>query len=131
MSDSTTQKRTTPPAAAAGSLGYRGNDAASPKTQPEPERPHPAGAQTMPRGFVFSALPTEQEALLAEVFSSHDISGTQQAKMEAVSHGALDFARLILQACPACADRSAAIRLIREATATANAAIGLNGVTIT
>ena len=41
--------------------------------------------------------------------------------------GAKDFAQDILENTPSCADQSAAIRHLREAVMTANAAIALKG----
>ncbi len=45
----------------------------------------------------------------------------------ALRSAAYEFAKVVVKETPQCADRSAAIRLIREAVMTANAAIALGG----
>jgi hypothetical protein len=46
-----------------------------------------------------------------------------KAKYIKLRDGAHEFAKLILECCPPCADQSAAIRKVREAVMTCNAAI--------
>lgn len=48
-------------------------------------------------------------------------------KFAAVREAAIAFAQAIADNTPCCPDQSAAIRLVREARATANAAIALEG----
>lgn len=62
---------------------------------------------------------------LDEIFTYHAPTGDQPARYEAVRSAAKNLAAAILGACPACADRSAAIRKVREAVMTANASIAL------
>lgn len=66
-------------------------------------------------------------ATLTEVFTYHAPSEPQINTMQEIRHGALQLAELIEAGCPSCADRSAAIRKLREAVMTANAAIVLEG----
>jgi len=61
------------------------------------------------------------------VFSHHHATPEKLAKYDAVHDGAKRFAEIILGEVPMCADRSAALRLLREATMTACAAIALDG----
>lgn len=49
------------------------------------------------------------------------------AKYKAIRAAAKDFALVIFDNCPACADRTDAIRKVREAVMTANASIALDG----
>lgn len=62
-----------------------------------------------------------------DVFSYHKPEGDQPAKYEAIRGAARAFARTILDNVPACADQQAALRLVREAVMTANAAVALKG----
>ena len=63
-----------------------------------------------------------------EIFTYHAPTPDQLPKYAAVRTAALEFARVIEANVPACADRSAAIRKLREAVMTANAAIALEGL---
>jgi hypothetical protein len=65
---------------------------------------------------------------LNEVFSHHAPDTLQIESYEQIRAGARNFAGLILTCVPPCADRSAAIRKVREAVMTANAAIALRGL---
>jgi hypothetical protein len=51
-------------------------------------------------------------------------------KYAAINQAAKNFAEVVLANCPNRADRTAAIRLIRDARMTANAAIALNGLSL-
>ena len=64
---------------------------------------------------------------LEEVFTYHSPEPDQIPKYERLHGAAKHFAETILNNTPACADQSAAIRLVREAVMTANAAIALKG----
>lgn len=65
---------------------------------------------------------------LARIFTYHKPSPEQLPKLEKLRAAALEFARVIEANVPNCADRSAAIRKIREAVMTANAALVLEGI---
>ena len=64
---------------------------------------------------------------LENIFRYHAPKDDQPARYEALRAGALAFARLIEEHVPDGADKSAAIRHVREAVMTANAAIALEG----
>lgn len=68
--------------------------------------------------------------ILEELFSYHPPNPETLPKYAAINQAAKNFAEIILQNCPSSADRSAAIRLIRDARMTANAAIALNGLSL-
>jgi hypothetical protein len=61
------------------------------------------------------------------VFSHHSATPEKLAHYTAIHDSAKQFARAILERVPACADRSAALRLLREASMMACAAISLDG----
>jgi predicted ABC-type ATPase len=63
-----------------------------------------------------------------EIFTYHAPDEGQQANLEAVRFYAKQLAHAILNEVPACADQQAAIRHVREAVMTANAAIVLKGM---
>ncbi len=65
---------------------------------------------------------------LDEVFTYHAASPEQQAAYVAIRSQAKVLCRSIIDNVPDCADKTAAIRLVREAVMTANAAIALNGL---
>lgn len=62
-----------------------------------------------------------------DLFTYHRPRGDQLEKYERVRRAAKALARVLIENCPSSADRSAAIRKVREAVMTANAAIALNG----
>lgn len=64
---------------------------------------------------------------LVEIFTYHAPTPDQVPKYNELRRAALDFSLVILAQTPACADQSAAIRHVREAVMTANAAIALAG----
>lgn len=64
---------------------------------------------------------------LDHVFSYHAPKGDQPARYEAIRAAARLFAGVVEEFTPEGADQTAAIRKIREATMTANAAIALDG----
>lgn len=64
---------------------------------------------------------------IEQIFSYHPPTPEQIPHYEAVRAGAKEFARILDEHVPACADRSAAIRKLRESVMTANAAIALRG----
>lgn len=55
----------------------------------------------------------------------HAPRGDQIERYEALQDAAKDFGLAVMENCPDCADRSAAIRKIREAVMVANASIAL------
>ena len=69
---------------------------------------------------------SDQE-MLDDVFEYHAPTEDQRVCYEKLRPEAKNLARAILELCPPCADRNAAIRKVREAVMTANAAIALSG----
>jgi hypothetical protein len=67
------------------------------------------------------------QADIDDIFSYHAPTPDQVPKYEAIREAAKVFASAILANTPTCPDQTATIRLIREATMTANASIALNG----
>jgi hypothetical protein len=63
---------------------------------------------------------------IEKIFTYHD-DPAKIPRYQAIRHAAADFAHVILENTPQCADQTAAIRKIREAVMTANAAIALDG----
>ena len=61
------------------------------------------------------------------VFEHHTPSAGKLVHYDAVHAAAKSFAEVILKHTPPSADQAAALRLLREATMTANAAIALDG----
>ena len=70
------------------------------------------------------------EEIVAEFFKYHPPTEFTLPKYAAINQAAKNFAEVILANCPRGADRSAAIRLVRDARMTANAAIALNGLSL-
>lgn len=64
---------------------------------------------------------------LDDLFRYHAPEGDQPARYERLRAAAKDFAAAILSNTPPSADQTAAIRKVREALMTANAAIALKG----
>lgn len=64
---------------------------------------------------------------LEEIFRYHAPEPGQPEKYEAIRAAAKTFAQVIVDNTPSCADQTAAIRKLREAVMTANAAIALKG----
>jgi hypothetical protein len=67
------------------------------------------------------------DAQLDEMFTYHSPTSTQLPKYAANNDAAKAFAQAVIENTPASADQSAAIRKIRDARMTANAAIALDG----
>jgi hypothetical protein len=61
---------------------------------------------------------------LLNIFSYHD-DENRVPHYQAIRKSALDFAQAIIDNTPDCADRTAALRRVREAVMTANAAVAL------
>lgn len=70
---------------------------------------------------------TESERI-EQMFTYHPPHGEDQRAYAAVRAAGKTLALTILNAAPGCADRSDAIRKVREAVMTANAAIALGGL---
>lgn len=62
-----------------------------------------------------------------DVFTYHPPKGDAPQRYAAIREAAKAFARAILENTPSCADQAAAIRHVREAVMTANAAVALDG----
>jgi hypothetical protein len=61
------------------------------------------------------------------VFSHHPATPAKHADYDAIHEGAKQFAQVILAHVPPCSDRAAALRLLREASMMACAAVALDG----
>ena len=72
---------------------------------------------------------------LDEWFMSHELTKEQQVTCRQIRTRGRQLAETILELTPACADQTAAIRKVREAVMTANAAVACvdlyNRVTVT
>jgi hypothetical protein len=77
-----------------------------------------------------TSRPMNSEEIVAEFFKYHAPNETTIPKYAAINQAAKNFAEVVLANCPGGADRSAAIRLIRDARMTANASIALNGLSL-
>lgn len=64
---------------------------------------------------------------LDNIFTYHPASPEQAAKYETIRAAGKAFAQVVIDNTPPSPDQSTAIRQIREAVYTANAAIALNG----
>ena len=64
---------------------------------------------------------------LNNIFKYHAPSSDDTVAYEKLRSSAKSFAQAIIDLTPACADQTAAIRKVREAVMTANAAIALKG----
>lgn len=74
--------------------------------------------------------PVIDDPMLPQVdhwFTYHTPTATQVEQMRVLREKAKDLARFMVSHCPPSADRSAAIRLLRESIMTANASIVLGG----
>jgi hypothetical protein len=63
---------------------------------------------------------------LDNIFSCHAPKDGQQNRYVAIRDAGRHLAQVILNSTPKCSDQSAAIRKVREAVMTANAAIAIN-----
>jgi hypothetical protein len=64
---------------------------------------------------------------LEDIFSYHKPEPGDQQRYEEIRAAALEFAEVVLRHTPPSPDQSVAIRKIREAVMTANAAVALKG----
>jgi hypothetical protein len=69
-----------------------------------------------------------EDGLLDHMFRYHPPYGNQVQKYSTLRESARHFAKTILMNVPAGADRTAALRKVREAVMTANAGIACDGV---
>lgn len=67
----------------------------------------------------------KDEKELVRQFSYHPPRSDQLPRYTELRSAALSFARVILRCSPPCADRTTALRKVREAVMTANAAIAI------
>ena len=72
-------------------------------------------------------MPGIEKADLYTIFTYHAPSGPQTAKYELLRQAARVFALAILENTPKSPDQTVAIRKVREAVMTANAAVALEG----
>lgn len=72
-------------------------------------------------------LSSEDVGMLEDMFRYHAVEPDQVERYVAVRAAGRAMATAILLNCPKSADRSAAVRKIREAVMTANASIALKG----
>lgn len=63
--------------------------------------------------------------MLNEFFTYHAPKADQVGRYKSIRSAGKMFAQEIMKSCPNCSDRSAAIRKVREAVMTANAAIAI------
>jgi len=63
-----------------------------------------------------------------QVFTYHPARPDQDEKYAAIRAAGKSLVTTIIATCPQCADRTAAIRKVREAVMTANASIALGGL---
>ncbi len=71
-------------------------------------------------------MPVTKENL-KEVFTYHAPTEIQREQYNSIRTAAHDFALALIENTPTCADQQAALRHVREAVMTANAAVALNG----
>lgn len=65
--------------------------------------------------------------LVEHWFTFHPVQPGQAEKYEAIRAAAKEFAKVIVELCPGSADRTVAIRHIRDAVFNANASIACDG----
>ena len=76
---------------------------------------------------------TESQSLtlaekIEDIFTYHASDSDAAIAYAVLRHAAKVFAHTLIELTPPCADQTAAIRLLREAVMTANAAIALKGL---
>lgn len=70
------------------------------------------------------------QSIIEELFTYHSPDAEQQIRYETIRDAAKHLALVILKNTPRGADQTAAIRKLREAVMTANAAIALRGLSL-
>lgn len=73
-------------------------------------------------------LTEKQQQQLDAWFKYHPPTPDDVPRFNAITEAAAAFARVVMTNTPPCADQSAALRLVREARMTANAAIACKGI---
>jgi hypothetical protein len=68
------------------------------------------------------------KSTLHELFRYHSPTGEQQEQYQELRKAAYEFANVILTLTPVCQDQQVALRKVREAVMTANAAIATKGI---
>lgn len=106
------------------------SDADVEKTQAPIERELREARRAFNRADCGQVRAISAEEIVAEFFKYHAPNEITIPKYAAINQAAKNFAEVVLANCPGGADRSAAIRQIREARMTANAAIALNGLSL-
>ena len=81
----------------------------------------------MPPQFKFKRIFMITDDQLQNWFTYHAPTEGQPAKYEKLRHAGLELARTIVELTPPSADQTAAVRKVREAVFTANAAIACDG----
>jgi hypothetical protein len=74
--------------------------------------------------------PMTSAEILAELFHYHPPTSETIPKFAAINQAAKNFAEVVLQNCPAGADRSSVISRIQDARMVANRAIAVNGLSL-
>lgn len=85
-------------------------------------------AQNSSDGSTINSRSSTLSEKLDDIFRYHAPEGDQPRRYEEIRTAAKELARVICRNTPVCADQTAAIRLLREAVMTANAAIALKGL---
>jgi len=67
------------------------------------------------------------ESTLNQMFTYHPPTEEQKGQYQAIRAAGREMAAVIMQNTPACPDQTVAIRKLREAVMTANAAIAIEG----
>lgn len=67
-------------------------------------------------------------AVIESIFTYHPPEEGQRINYTAIREAAKAFVEILVRNTPKCADQSAAVRHVREAVMTANAAIALKGL---
>lgn len=65
--------------------------------------------------------------VLKDIFTYHSPRPDQLPKFQAIREAAYEFAKVVIDNTPACADQTVAIRQLRELCMVANQAIALDG----
>lgn len=82
--------------------------------------------ETVDGGRIEYALTEQVAKEIDSWFNYHRPKGDQSERYEVIRSLAKGFAIIIVKSCPPCADRTAALRKLREVVMTANAAIACN-----
>lgn len=99
------------------------------KSTKDSSKPAVEEAASPPRKTAPQALkePESQSSRLNWIFDYHKPTEDQVDSYNQITAAAKELARVILNVCPLGADRSAALRKVREAKMTANSSIALHG----